>query len=217
MVESYRFGGGRGFLSVRGHQNRRSNILVHANRASESHGVKIMRLEKVALIGLAALTLVGCATNSQLFGRQDDAIGLATAADTAYLAEDWEAAEARYRDVIARVPNDAHAYFKLGNTLLKLDRWDEAVGAYRNALTVDPSHSKAASNLASVYLMQADQALHIAIDYMKDNDPRAAMLVLREKKIHEIVNIPVDENKASGTQINGYVNDYTTKYDQTEQ
>lgn len=170
-----------------------------------------MRLEKVVLIMLALLALAGCATNGQPFGRQDDAIGLVTAADNAYLAEDWDAAEARYRDVISRVPNDAYAYFKLGNTLLKLDRWEEAVGAYRNALAVDPSHSKAASNLASVYLMQADHALHIAIDYMKDNDPRAAMLVLREKKIHEIVNIPVDENKASGTQITGYANDYTTE------
>ena len=46
--------------------------------------------------------------------------------------------------------------------------------------------------------------LHIAIDHMKESDPRAALLMLREKKIHDVVDIPVEENRASGRKISSY-------------
>ncbi len=160
-----------------------------------------MAAARGALAGLAMFALAGCATTGNQPETRDDAMRYATSADVAYQSGDWTVAEHYYREVIDRVPNDPYAHFRLGNTLLKLDRWEDAIDAYRMALAVDPTYAKAANNLATVHLMLAEQALHIAIDRMMDNDPRAAMLMLREKKIHEVVDIPVDDARAMGKMI----------------
>lgn len=156
---------------------------------------------KMTVAALALFALGGCATTGGQQGVRDDAMAYAASADVAYQSSDWMVAEHYYREVIARVPNDPYAHFRLGNTLLKLDRWEDAIDAYRMALAVDPTYAKAASNLATVHLILAEQALHIAIDRMMDNDPRAAMLMLREKKIHDVVDIPVDDSRATGKMI----------------
>lgn len=146
------------------------------------------------------ITGTGCSTLG-VNKTSDDASSMVLAADAAYQAGQWATAEKHYRAVSVRVPNDAYAHFKLGNTLIQLQRWDEAITAFRAALAVDPTYAKAANNLATVHLMFAERALHLAIDQMKHNDPRAALLMMREKKIHEVVDIPVDENRAAGKHI----------------
>lgn len=159
-----------------------------------------MRLKKALIAAGLAATIAGCSITTAK-KEAGDAASIVIAADAAYQTGQWSVAEKKYRDVTSRVPNDAYAHFKLGNTLMQLQRLDEASVAFRSALNADPAHAKAASNLATVYLMLAEQALHVAIDEMKHNDPRAAMLMLRERKIHEVVDIPVDEARAGGKHV----------------
>lgn len=158
-------------------------------------------MRSVIALCLGMLWLSGCATPGVSGSNKRDAYELARSGDRAYAGADWQAAESYYRQVIALVPNDPYAHLKLGNSLVQTNRWEEAVDAYRAALAVDPTYVKAANNLATLHLMLAEQALHIAIDNMKDSDPRAALLVLRERQIHRIADIPVDEQKGEGKSV----------------
>lgn len=159
-----------------------------------------MRLVNAFIAVSMVMLNAGCSTMAPK-QEASDATSIVMAADAAYQKGQWAVAEKKYRDVIAHVPNDAYAHFKLGNTLIRLERLEDASVAFRNALVAEPTHAKAASNMATVYLMLAEHALHVAIDQMKHNDPRAAMLMLRERKIHEVVDIPVDENRAGGKHV----------------
>lgn len=161
--------------------------------------------KRACLVLVSALFFGGCATTGENKSAERDAMSHVSAGDAAYQTGNWAAAEFHYREVIKVVPKDPYAHFKLGNALLKVDRWEEAIDAYRMALAVDPTYAKAANNLATVHLMLAEQALHIAIDHMKESDPRAAMLMLREEKIHDVVDIPVDESRASGQNVSSYI------------
>ncbi|MFZ5787131.1 MAG: tetratricopeptide repeat protein [Acidobacteriota bacterium] len=48
------------------------------------------------------------------------------------------------------MPADYHFFH--GNVLLRLNRYDEAVARYRQALEANPAHADASNNLASIYL-----------------------------------------------------------------
>ena len=64
--------------------------------------------------------------------------------------EAYESREAMYKDVIDTRPNNARAYNNLGTELRSLGRTDEALEAYRGALTVDPGFASAYHNIAAI-------------------------------------------------------------------
>jgi len=57
-------------------------------------------------------------------------------ANKAYVAGDYAKAEQLYREAINSQPENAKLYFNLGNTLAKMDRWEEAVQAYTQFLAL---------------------------------------------------------------------------------
>ncbi len=80
-------------------------------------------------------------------------------ADRAYEQEQWQEAEQHYLAVIKQVPNDAYAWFRLGNVYMRQERLSNAIAMYQEALQRDPKQAKPYFNMATVHLLQAHQAL----------------------------------------------------------
>lgn len=165
--------------------------------------MKRSRSLRVCCIGVALLQS-GCATTGTYMGAadQDAASTVLAAGEFAYGRGDWPAAEIHFRALAERTPSDPLAPFKLGNALAHQGRLDEAAVAYQAALQRDPRFAKAASNLATVYLMLASRALHTALDHLPPGDGSSALLALRAQQIRHIADIPVDERNGNGMVLN---------------
>src|SRR5580704_11397905 len=68
-----------------------------------------------------------------------------------HLARDWQAAERLYRTGISACGPNAPLYFNLGVLLEDQDRFDEAIGAYKQALQCEPDHRDSHHNLARLF------------------------------------------------------------------
>jgi tetratricopeptide (TPR) repeat protein len=66
-------------------------------------------------------------------------------------ARDWKSAERLYRKGIAACEACAMLFFNLGVLLEDLDRSDEAIAAYQQALQCDPDHRDSHHNLARLF------------------------------------------------------------------
>lgn len=123
------------------------------------------------ILGIAMTSFVaGCATGPE----SDPTMKAMKRADTAYSKGEWETAEKHYRTVIAAVPKDAYAYMRLGNSLVRQSRLDEAANAYRESLVRDITEAKTYNNLAMVRLLQAEAALESTVKYANKDDLFAA-------------------------------------------
>jgi cytochrome c-type biogenesis protein CcmH/NrfG len=148
----------------------------------------------VTLVICVAYLVGGCAMQTQQPEPKGDAHELVINADKAYAAGNWKVAEQAYRDVIATKPADFYAYFRLGNTLVKQNRLDEAASAYRDALLHDASKTEIYNNLAVVRLTQAENALNASLKTLPDKDGNAAQIryMLWELKKVSRVNLQTD-------------------------
>ena len=137
-------------------------------------------MKKYMAMGTLFLLLGGCATTNPDQAQSVDTVGdmtaLLGAADQAYAQGKWPEAEADYRKVITQAPNDGYAYLRLGNTLLKQSRLDEAAQAYTQALHDDINKSKAYQNLAMIRLLQAETALTAELETIPANDGSSAQV-----------------------------------------
>jgi Flp pilus assembly protein TadD len=69
----------------------------------------------------------------------------------------YHGAVAMWQDVVAKRPNNARAYEQLGTCLIRENRLNEAIDAYRIAVTVDPQFATSWANLGNA-LLQAGRA-----------------------------------------------------------
>ncbi len=141
------------------------------------------------LIPLAAVAVVflgACATEN----RREDVFALVHKADSAYEQGDWAEAEKGYRAITVAVPNDAYAYLRLGNTLARQKRLDEAAAAYREALVRDVRLSKAYHNIAMVRLMQAEIALEATLSYLRPHEYYAGRSRYMLSELRKITRVP---------------------------
>ena len=153
---------------------------------------------RAALLGLS-FTMTGCVTSkSNIVGEIEkppelvesieqittapaqqelpgfDAFELSSVADDAYKREDWAIAEKFYRRLIKQVPQDAYAYFRLGNVLMQYAKVDGAINAYNQALTREPNHIRALKNRSLAYLLRAEINLENTVDILKKQNDSAS-------------------------------------------
>lgn len=117
----------------------------------------ISRLSLIAAIA----GLAGCAGHATL-PVQDHAADAARdeqAANRAYASGDIHHAADLYESVVVAVPDDADAWFRLGNARFRLQKLDEAGAAYERAIKIRPDDARALYNLGVVRLKQAQAAL----------------------------------------------------------
>ena len=148
-------------------------------------------------IMLATLLLLisGCATNSASDGSSSgaNAFELVGKADRAYNQGKWKEAEQAYLAVIAQVPNDAYAYFRLGNSLAKQLRFNEAATAYNTSLRYDANKTKVYHNLAMIHLLQAESSLSAGLKSIPEQDGNAAQVKHMLWQLKKITRVSLKE------------------------
>ena len=150
----------------------------------------LLRRVRLCVTALVIPVLLGaCASNST--GKIFD---LVARADAAYAQGDWEQAEKRYMAVVEAVPNDAYAYFRLGNVFAKQMNYDAAMQAYQAAIARQADLSKAYHNLALVHVLQAKQALETGQKNLRKGDPLQPRMTKLLREVQQIADIAVQEN-----------------------
>lgn len=101
----------------------------------------------------------GRATSELLASETASGAGLLEAAEAAYAAQDWAAAERDYLALARQNPTNGQPVFKLGNLYTRTSRLDQAANAYAEAVKRDPALTRAWHNLGVVQLRLARKSL----------------------------------------------------------
>lgn len=112
--------------------------------------MSMRRIVRGMLLAAAGALLIGCAG-------QRPVSELRTDADRAFERANWSEAATDYRAIVERYPGDWEAQYRLGRSLLALDRLPEARQALEVAHTRRPQSHDVADALAEVMLRQGDE------------------------------------------------------------
>lgn len=109
----------------------------------------------------AVVALAGCAGQGTRPppDRTAEATRDEQAANRAYASGDIRQAADLYESVVVATPEDADAWYRLGNARFRLARLDDAGLAYEHAIKLRPDHAQALYNLGVVRLKQAQAAM----------------------------------------------------------
>jgi tetratricopeptide (TPR) repeat protein len=85
---------------------------------------------------------------------------LASEAEAAYAAKDWEKAARAYEQIAQREPKNGQAWYRLGHSLHLLKRYEPAIAAYGHAVEINPGNWRAIYNTAGAHALlgHPDQA-----------------------------------------------------------
>ena len=110
---------------------------------------------------------------------------LLKAAGTDSTEERVEEAMTKVRRVLAEDSGILEAHFILGNLFVKQEEWDGAIGAYREALSLDPEYKSAILGLADAYRL-ADRLDEAAAGYRRllELDPNDNQAFYHLAEIH---------------------------------
>ena len=161
-----------------------------------------------ACIAIALLALLGaCSSTGGLnaagiqgasaASSPNDIFVLSARAREAYQQSRWIEAVALYQRVVEQVPNDADAWFRLGNTYAQQGNLLRAINAYERSLQNNHEQPKAWFNLSIAYLLNAQSAMRSAYQGMRPNDPARAMINSRLNALADIVHGRIEENDAA--------------------
>lgn len=151
-------------------------------------------MNKFIVLGCTLLILGGCATTgTEPVTESGDPSLLVSSADKAYSQGNWKEAEIGYRNVIARAPTDAYAYFRLGNSLAKQLKFDDAAQAYQESLNYDGNKTKVYHNLAMIHLLQAESSLNAGLKTIPEKDGEAAQVKHMLLQLNKITRISLQD------------------------
>ena len=165
----------------------------------------------VATLLLAPFALGGCAATGTAPGPDapsapspesgqgrwsDDVFALSERADRAYREGRWIEAARLYGELAERVPEDAYAWFRLGNTFAQQGAFDRAVHAYERSLERDAGRPKPWFNLSTAYLLEAQRAMTRAWSAMRPGDPARAMIERRLAVLNDLMHDRIEDDAA---------------------
>jgi len=101
----------------------------------------------------------------------DALFALSSRADTAYAESRWIDAVRSYQRVVEQVPQDATAWFRLGNTYAQQGAYDRAIHAYETSILHDANQPKPWFNLSTTYLLKAQNSMRRAHQRLRAGDP----------------------------------------------
>jgi tetratricopeptide (TPR) repeat protein len=108
-------------------------------------------------------------------------------AEALYLSGHLKEAAAAFAELTRTYPNDARIWLKYGNTLTKQESYDEAAAAYLKATTLDAEQGNAPLNLALVHLLQAQQALAVALDRLPAQSAERAQADTLQRQVKTLL------------------------------
>jgi tetratricopeptide (TPR) repeat protein len=92
-------------------------------------------------------------------------------ADQAYQSGDFPQALRYYKKLSEAVPGEAELWYRLGNTYARMQRDEDAVKAYREAVIRDTHFSKAWYNAGLSLLRASSATFSESLQYIPRNDP----------------------------------------------
>jgi len=160
-----------------------------------------MTLRAVAVLAVAtgAALAAGCTSSGGVMKSFDDEPNLITInqeAKLAYEGGETAKAEALYRSLARRMPNDAETWLRLGNLYARSNRPDEAASAYQRALMADNAEARAWHNLGIVRLRQAWASLLQAQATVKPKDSLAPQIDTLLEYLGKLPQIEAESRKA---------------------
>lgn len=165
-------------------------------------------LHRIGLLIVISLIVSGCAgipigvsekaplTATALPSK--DVFSLSDKAQEAYTQSRWIEAVQLYQQVVEKVPNDADAWFRLGNTYAQQGALERAIHAYETSLINDSRQPKAWFNLSTAYLLNAQAAMRQSFDRMRANDPARALVDARLLELGELLHRRLEEPTPEG-------------------
>ena len=145
---------------------------------------------------LACVLLTACSSNPEK--PQQDVFSVLEKADKAYSRGEWLNAELAYQELTERVPDDAYAWLRLGNVRLQQGRLEAAVVAYQTSLQQDQEQAKPYYNLATIYMLKAQQALQQAQRNMLPLDPGQQLVAERLSRLEALFYRGIAEGMSPG-------------------
>ncbi|MGE5640475.1 MAG: tetratricopeptide repeat protein [Clostridia bacterium] len=156
-----------------------------------------MRRAVLAAFLAAAAACAGCTGGSAWEAKpldpDADLVTINREAELAYESGEAAKAEALYKSLVRKMPNDAETWFRLGNLYARNNRPDEAANAYQKALLANNADPRAWHNLGVVRLRQAWAAMLQAYDNLKSGDPLYESV---EATLRDLEKIPLIEPDA---------------------
>lgn len=144
------------------------------------------------LVGLTLLcSLLSCTSSHDLKTLSDWRIK----AEKAYQDGKYPEALNYYQKLSVAVPAEAELWFRLGNTYARMNRTDEAVKAYREAMLRDPYFSKAWYNAALNQLKSSSNTFLESLKYIPKNDP---IYKMSESYYQKLLQLMDQQNVALG-------------------
>ncbi len=132
-------------------------------------------MRAAALAVLLAAACAGCAGGNSWEAKpldpDADLVTINREAELAYESGEAAKAEALYKSLVRRMPNDGETWFRLGNLYARANRPDEAANAYQRALLANNADPRAWHNLGVVRLRQAWASMLQAHEYLKPGQP----------------------------------------------
>lgn len=156
----------------------------------------------------ALLALCGCAADgdghgagraraASASGADGDAVfALAAAAEGAYRDGRWIDAERHYRRLAEAVPDDAWAWFRLGNVYVRQGDWERAIDAYERSIERDAEQPRPWFNLSIAYLLRARDAMERARRRLRADDPARAIIERRIDALGALLHERIEDGAA---------------------
>lgn len=130
---------------------------------------------RIAAIALCA-ALTGCgAMETRTESGGEEFLKMQREAQAAFDSGENARAEVLYKGLLRAMPNDAEAWFRLGNLYARSDNAEQAVDAYLRCLSINGNDARAWHNLGVVRLRQAWASLLRANTLTAPPEPINAM------------------------------------------
>lgn len=139
---------------------------------------KCFKMIKKKLILVMIIFLSGCTSlaSTQIHTDplgSDNLLAILEEANSAYHEKNWPQAEVQYRKIIKIMVKDEFSYFRLGNTLLRQGRFNEAIGYFQQAITLNADFNEARHNLTTTYIVLAESQMGEIEERSSDNQKKS--------------------------------------------
>lgn len=103
-----------------------------------------------------------------------------------------ERAEPLYREIVTRQPNNADAYFMLGNVYLRMGQLDAAITNYQAALEKAPNDARIWYNL---YLATIQQAINALESGLSRNSEESELYEQMQDQLNKLYKLHADQGE----------------------
>lgn len=194
--------------AIRMNNNKRVSVqeraMTHYGRSTQFNALTRSRMLRplAIVISVMVLLLTGCASIPDKPPENERSLDTLAIFQTrqqaliAYQQSRWIEAVRLYQQVVAQIPEDADAWFRLGNTYAQQGVYQRAIHAYQQSLNYNGEQPKVWFNLSTAYLLNAQAAMRGAHARLRASDPAKQLIAERLNSLDALVHGRFEESVA---------------------